>query len=69
MQIHKHASVDQYQGPVKVVFEPDEKVEVVLGNGDIVEVSHDGTWTLRDSRAAGEFDQWLARGTFEADAA
>lgn len=68
MNIKMHASEHNYQGPVRVAFEPDEKVEIVLGNGNVVEVSHDGTWTLRDPNATGEFSQWLARGTFEADA-
>ena len=68
MQIRMHASEHNYQGPVAIAFEPDEKVEITLGNGNVVEVSHDGTWTLRDANATGEFDQWLAHGTFEADA-
>lgn len=69
MQIKVHASAHQYQGPVSIALEPDEKVEIALDNGRVVEISHTGAWTLRDANATGEFTQWLAHGTFEAHAA
>jgi hypothetical protein len=64
VQIHRHASVDQYQGPVRVVFESDETVSVVLGDGRIVDVSHDGTWQLSAPAAADGSAQLLASGAF-----
>lgn len=68
MKIKMHASEHTYRGPVQIAFEPDEKVQIVLAGGRVVEVCHDGTWTLRAADAAGEFEQWIARGAFEADA-
>jgi hypothetical protein len=68
VKITMHASEHNYQGPVSIAFEPDEKVQIALGNGRVVEVSHDGTWALRDP-GAGEFAQWLAHGAFETDTA